>query len=138
MLWFKALHIMLVISWMAGVFYLPRIFVNLAMETNDVAIQRLLTMARKLYRFSMWISVFAVTAGAILIYMQYGWQMPHWLHAKLFFAALLIGYHHSCGPLLRKFENGTNQRSHKWFRVYNELPVFMMLAIVLLVVLKPF
>ncbi|WP_374362043.1 CopD family protein [Pseudoduganella danionis] len=138
MLWFKALHIMLVISWMAGVFYLPRIFVNLAMETNDVAIQRLLTMARKLYRFSMWISVFAVTAGAILIYMQYGWQMPHWLHAKLFFAALLIGYHHACGPLLRKFENGSNQRSDKWFRVFNELPVFMMLAIVLLVVLKPF
>ena len=138
MLWIKALHIFFVISWMSGVFYLPRIFVNLAMETDAASTARLLLMARKLYRFSMWLSVFAVVFGVWLIYLQYGWHMPHWLHAKLFFVVLVLGYHHACGPILKKFEKGVNQRSHKWFRVFNELPVFMMLAIVLLVVVKPF
>jgi putative membrane protein len=138
MLWIKALHIFFVIAWMAGVFYLPRIFVNLAMETNDVSRQRLLTMARKLYRFSMWIAVPAVVFGAILVYMQYGVHMPGWLHAKLTLVVLVIGYHHSCGSILKKFEKGVNTRSHKWFRVFNEVPVFMLLAIVLLVVVKPF
>jgi putative membrane protein len=137
-LWIKALHIFFVISWMAGVFYLPRIFVNLAMETDSNTTARLLLMARKLYRFSMWISVFAVVFGAILIYLAYGWHMPPWLHAKLTFVALVIGYHHMCGPILKRFERGENQRSHKWFRVFNELPVFLMLAIVVLVVVKPF
>ncbi len=138
MLWIKALHIFFVIAWMSGVFYLPRIFVNLAMETNEISTQRLLTMARKLYRFSMWLSVFAVVFGAILVWMQYGAQMPHWLHAKLLFVVLVIGYHHACGGILKKFEKGVNTRSHKWYRVFNEMPVFMMLAIVLLVVVKPF
>ena len=138
MLWIKALHIFFVMAWMAGVFYLPRIFVNLAMETNEVSTQRLLTMARKLYRFSMWLSVFAVVFGAVLVYMQYGARMPGWLHAKLFLVVLVIGYHHACGSILKKFEKGVNTRSHKWFRVFNEAPVFMLLAIVLLVVVKPF
>ncbi len=138
MLWVKALHIFFVISWMAGVFYLPRIFVNLAMETDATSTARLLLMARKLYRFSMWLSVFAVVFGAWLAYLQYGGSMPHWLHAKLFFVVLVIGYHHACGGILKKFEKGENRRSHKWFRVFNEMPVFMMLAIVLLVVVKPF
>jgi putative membrane protein len=138
MLWIKALHIFFVIAWMSGVFYLPRIFVNLAMETDQAATARLLVMARKLYRFSMWLSVFAVVFGAILVWMQYGGQMPHWLHAKLFFVVLVIGYHHACGGMLKKFEKGVNTRSHKWYRVFNEMPVFLMLAIVLLVVVKPF
>ena len=138
MLWIKALHIFFVMAWMAGVFYLPRIFVNLAMETNEIATQRLLTMARKLYRFSMWLSVFAVVFGAILVYMQYGAKMPGWMHAKLFLVVLVIGYHHACGSILKKFEKGVNTRSHKWFRVFNEAPVFMLLAIVVLVVVKPF
>jgi putative membrane protein len=138
MLWIKALHIFFVMAWMAGVFYLPRIFVNLAMENNDVSKERLMLMARKLYRFSMWLSVFAVVFGAILVYMQYGARMPGWMHAKLLLVVLLVGYHHACGSLLKKFEKGVNQRSHKWFRVFNEVPVFMLLAIVILVVVKPF
>ena len=138
MLWIKALHIFFVIAWMSGVFYLPRIFVNLAMETDKAATARLLVMARKLYRFSMWLSVFAVVFGAILVGMQYGGRMPHWLHAKLFFVVLVIGYQHACGGMLKKFEKGVNTRSHKWYRVFNEMPVFLMLAIVLLVVVKPF
>lgn len=138
MLWIKALHIFFVICWMAGVFYLPRIFVNLAMETNSATTERLTLMARKLYRFSMWLSVFAVVFGAILVYMQYGAKMPGWMHAKLLLVALVVGYHHACGSLLKKFEKGVNKRSHKWFRVFNEVPVFMLLAIVILVVVKPF
>ena len=138
MLWTKALHIFFVICWMAGVFYLPRIFVNLAMETNTATTERLTLMARKLYRFSMWLSVFAVVFGAILVYMQYGAKMPGWMHAKLLLVALVVGYHHACGSILKKFEKGVNKRSHKWFRVFNEVPVFMLLAIVILVVVKPF
>ena len=138
MLWIKALHIFFVMSWMAGVFYLPRIFVNLAMETDTATTERLTLMARKLYRFSMWLSVFAVVFGAILVYMQYGAHMPGWLHAKLLLVVLVIGYHHACGSILKKFEKGVNTRSHKWFRVFNEVPVFMLLAIVILVVVKPF
>jgi putative membrane protein len=138
MLWIKALHIFFVICWMAGVFYLPRIFVNLAMETNTATTERLTLMARKLYRFSMWLSVFAVVFGAILVYMQYGAKMPGWMHAKLLLVALVVGYHHACGSILKKFEKGVNKRSHKWFRVFNEVPVFMLLAIVILVVVKPF
>nr|WP_315396305.1 CopD family protein [uncultured Duganella sp.] len=138
MLWIKALHIFFVICWMAGVFYLPRIFVNLAMETSTAATERLTLMARKLYRFSMWLSVFAVVFGAILVYMQYGAKMPGWMHAKLLLVALVVGYHHACGSILKKFEKGVNTRSHKWFRVFNEVPVFMLLAIVILVVVKPF
>jgi len=138
MLWIKALHIFFVICWMAGVFYLPRIFVNLAMETNTATTERLTLMARKLYRFSMWLSVFAVVFGAILVYMQYGAKMPGWMHAKLLLVVLVVGYHHACGSLLKKFEKGVNTRSHKWFRVFNEVPVFMLLAIVILVVVKPF
>src|SRR5471032_3310937 len=142
MLWIKALHIIFVISWMSGVFYLPRIFVNLAMETETVATQRLLTMARKLYRFSMLLSVPALIFGEILVYLQYstpdGFHMPGWLHAKLFLVLLVVGYHHACGSILKKFENGANQRSHKWYRWFNEVPVLMLLAIVVLVVVKPF
>jgi len=138
MLWIKALHIFFVIAWMAGLFYLPRIFVNLAMESNDVAKQRLLTMARKLYRFSMWLSLLAIVFGAILVYMQYGARMPGWLHAKIFLVLLMSGYHHACGSILKKFEKGVNKRTHKWFRVFNEVPVFMLLAILVLVVVKPF
>ncbi|MGV7210866.1 CopD family protein [Oxalobacteraceae bacterium A2-2] len=142
MLWMKALHVFFVIAWMSGVFYLPRIYVNLAMENEPATVARLLAMARKLYRFSMWLSVPAVVFGAITLYLQYatpdGFHMPAWMHAKLLFVVLVIGYHHACGGILKKFERGANTRSHKWFRVFNEIPVFMLLAIVILVVVKPF
>ena len=143
MLWIKALHILFITSWFSGLFYLPRLFVNLAMENETVTTERLLLMARKLYRFTTLLSVPAVLLGFALLWLQYGggpdgFKMPGWMHAKLFVVLLVIGYHHACGSLLRKFENGANKRSHKWFRVFNEVPVFMLLAIVVLVVVKPF
>ena len=138
MLWIKALHIVFIVSWMSGLFYLPRIFVNLAMETPGPATERLLTMARKLYRFTTMLALPAVVFGIWLVVLQYGAQMPGWLHAKLFVVFLLIGYHHACGALLKKFERGANARGHVFYRWFNEAPVLMLLAIVILVVVKPF
>lgn len=136
----KAFHIIFIASWFAGLFYLPRIFVNLAMETHPIAIERLLTMARKLYRFMSLLAIPAIGLG-LWLWLGYGVGMGAgngWMHAKLFIVFLLLGYHHACGSILKKFENGHNQRSHTWFRVFNEIPVLMMIAAVILVVVKPF
>ena len=142
MLWIKALHIVFVTSWFAGLFYLPRIFVNLAMvdRADTVTTERLLLMAGKLYRFSGILMVAALVFG-LWLWLGYGiGRGPGngWLHAKLALVVLLIGYHHACGSLLRKFRNGANARSHAWYRWFNEVPVIGLLAIVILVVVKPF
>ena len=135
-LWIKALHIVFIASWFAGLFYLPRIFVNLAQETNPAALERLQGMARRLYRFTTILMVPALLLGlwlAMMIGMKHGW-----LHAKLVLVILAIGYHHACGSILKKFERGVNTRSHKWFRWFNEVPVILLLAIVILATVKPF
>jgi putative membrane protein len=142
MLWIKALHIVFVASWFAGLFYLPRIFVNLAMvEPGSVAERaRLLLMARKLFRFTTLLAVPALGLGASL-WLGYGiGRGPGngWMHAKLFLVLLAAGYHHGCGVLLKKFEVNTMRRSHVWFRWFNEVPVLLLLVVVILVVVKPF
>lgn len=140
MLWIKALHIVFIASWFAGLFYLPRIFVNLAMETDAKATERLLLMAHKLYRFMTILAVPALALGLVL-WLYYGiGKGPDngWMHAKLAIVLALVGYHHGCGVLLKKFARGENRRSHTWYRWFNEAPVLAMLAVVLLVVLKPF
>ena len=140
MLWVKAFHIVFVASWFAGLFYLPRIFVNLAMvEPQSIAErERLLLMARKLLRFSTLIAVIAVGLGAWL-WLGYGiGRGAGWMHAKLVVVVLAVGYHHACGVLLRGFANGNNRRGHRWYRWFNEVPVLLLTAAVLLVVLKPF
>jgi len=135
-LWIKAFHIVFIASWFAGLFYLPRIFVNLAQETNPAALERLLGMARRLYRFTTMLALPALVLG-LWLWLGYGIR-GGWLHAKLALVILVIGYHHACGSLLKKFERGANTRSHKWFRVFNEVPVLLLIAIVILVVVKPF
>ena len=138
MLWIKALHIVFVSSWFAGLFYLPRIFVNLAMETNPVVNERLLLMARKLYRFMTILMIPALVLG-LWLWLMYGiGQQSIWLYLKLVLVILLIGYHHICKSLLKKFENGENTHSHIWYRWFNEIPVLGMIAVVILVVVKPF
>jgi len=135
-LWIKALHIVFIASWFAGLFYLPRIFVNLAQETNPAALERLQGMARRLYRFTTILMVPALLLGlylAMVIGMKHGW-----LHAKLVLVVLAIGYHHACGSILKKFERGVNTRSHTWFRWFNEVPVILLLLIVILATVKPF
>lgn len=141
-LWIKALHIVFVASWFAGLFYLPRIYVNLAMvePASQAERDRLLLMARKLLRFSNVLAVVALALGGV---MWWGYGVGRgpdagWMHAKLFVVALTLGYHHHCGRLLRQFEQGLNRRGHVWYRWFNELPVLLMLAAVVLVVVKPF
>ncbi len=142
MLWVKALHIVFVASWFAGLFYLPRIFVNLAMVDPASAAERerLLLMARKLLRFTTLLAVPAVGLG-LWLWLGYGiGRGPGngWMHAKLAVVVLTVGYHHGCARLLRRFEAGANQRGHRWYRWFNEVPVLLLLAAVVLVVVKPF
>ena len=142
MLWIKALHIVFIASWFAGLFYLPRIFVNLAMvPPGSVAErERLLLMARKLYRFMTPLGVIALALG-LWLWLGYGIGMGPgngWMHAKLAIVLLLIAYHGQCGRLLRRFVRDEERHSHVWFRWFNEGPVLMLLAAVILVVVKPF
>lgn len=136
MLWVKALHIIFVTSWFAGLFYLPRIYVNLAMEQDPQAHARLILMANKLYRFMQPLMLLALAFG-IWLWLGYGFT-GGWLHAKLTLVLLLIGYHHYCGRLLKQFKAQQNRHSHVWFRWFNEIPVLILFAVVILVVIKPF
>jgi putative membrane protein len=138
MLVVKALHIWMVISWFAGLFYLPRIFVNLAMVPADshAERERLLLMAGKLFKFMTPLGVLAVVLG-LWLWFGYGFA-GGWLHAKTALVAILVGYHWHCGRVLQAFRAGTNAKSHVWFRFYNELPVVVLLVVLFLVVLKPF
>ncbi|MBM3364625.1 MAG: CopD family protein [Betaproteobacteria bacterium] len=136
-LWIKTVHIVLIASWFAGLFYLPRIFVNLAMETDSAATQRLLLMANKLYRFMTILMIPALALGLIL-WLGYGvGQDSLWMHVKLLIVLVLIAYHHLCKRLLNTFERGENVRTHVWYRWFNELPVIGMFAAVALVIIKP-
>jgi len=138
MLWVKAFHIFFVVSWFAGLFYLPRIFVNLALLPADSTPERerLLLMARKLYKFVTPIGLLAVIFG-LWLWLGFGFA-GGWLHVKTALVVALLGYHFYCGRLLKEFAAGRNARSHVWYRVFNEMPVLLLLTIVILVVVKPF
>ncbi len=138
MLWVKSIHIFFVVSWFAGLFYLPRIFVNLAMVPADSLAERdrLLLMARKLYKFVTPIGVLAIAFG---LWLWFGWGFAGgWLYLKTLLVAVLAAYHLYCGRFLAAFAAGTNSRSHTWFRFFNEAPVLLLLGVVILVVVKPF
>ena len=141
-LWVKAFHIVFVASWFAGLFYLPRIFVNLAMVAPDSRAERerLLLMGRKLLRFATLLMVPALVLG-LWLWLGYGVGLgadQGWMHAKLALVVAVLGYHHACGTLLRRFERDGDRRSHRWYRVFNEASVLGFAAIVVLVVVKPF
>lgn len=136
MLWIKALHIIFVISWFAGLFYLPRLFVNHAMTDDANTQARLALMEQKLYRFMLPLAVLALGFG-LWLWLGFG-ITGGWLHVKLLLVAVLIGYHAYCGKLMRDFKAGNNQHSHVWYRWFNEVPVLILFAIVMLVVVKPF
>lgn len=139
MLWIKSLHIAFVVSWFAGLFYLPRLFVNHAMVEDKATADRLLMMERKLYRFMTPLGALALVFG-FWLWFGYGDRLAigGWLHAKLVLVLLLVAYHLYCGKLLRDFGAGRNTRSHMWFRWFNEMPVLILFAVVFLAVLKPF
>ena len=131
----KILHIFFVISWFAGLFYLPRIFVNHAMAEDAAICERLGMMERRLYRFVTPIGVLAIASGLWLWYEVYSADSI-WLYLKTALVVLLAAYHLYCGRLLQGFAAGRNRHSHKWYRVFNELPVFVLLAVLVLVILK--
>jgi protoporphyrinogen IX oxidase len=136
-LWVKALHIIFVASWFAGLFYLPRLMVNLAQVRDDSMAERerLMAMSWRLYRFASLLMIPALGLG-LWLWLGYGIG-GGWLHAKLAVVAAALGYHHLCKRLLRAFEAGCNRRSERWFRVFNEVSVLLFAAAVILVVVKP-
>ncbi|MEK9719891.1 MAG: CopD family protein [Quisquiliibacterium sp.] len=139
-LWIKSLHLLFVISWFAGLFYLPRIFVNLAMVPADSHAERdrLLLMARKLHRFMTPLMVLALLFG-LWLWLGYGvGKGSGWMHAKLVIVIILVGFHHGCARLLRKIAAGVDQHSHVWYRWFNEIPTIALLLTLVLVIIKPF
>jgi putative membrane protein len=138
MLWIKAFHIFFVVSWFAGLFYLPRIFVNHAMAAEPAEIARLKLMEGKLYRFVTPIGALAIIFG---LWLWLGYRETFhggWLHAKLALVAALVVYHLYCGHLVKLFARDRNTRSHVFYRWFNEIPVIMLAAIVVLATVKPF
>lgn len=140
MLWVKAFHIVAVICWFAGLFYLPRLFVYHAMCEDEAGRERFKTMERKLYRGIMHPSMIAtVILGIWLIsYAPHYYLSQGWMHVKLTLVLVLIGYHLYCGRLLKGFQEDRNRRGHRFYRWFNEVPVLFLIAIIIMVVVKPF
>ena len=140
MIWVKAFHIIFMVAWFAGLFYLPRLFVNHAMTEEETVRERLTLMEKKLYRFITPWMVLTIGFGLWLM-IDYAWAAyAHmwWLQIKLALVATLVAYHFYCGRIIRELADGRNQRSHTWFRWFNELPVLVLFVVVILAVVKPF
>ena len=138
-LWIKAFHIVAMVTWFAAVFYLPRLFVYHAMAEDDTGRERFKVMERKLYNGIMTPSaVVTIALGLWMLYLIPPLLGQGWMHAKLALVVLLVGYHLWCGKLLRDFRADRNTRSHRWYRVFNEVPVLILVAVVVLAVVKPF
>lgn len=140
MLWLKAFHVIAVVCWFAGLFYLPRLFVYHAQTEDSIGCERFKIMERKLYYGIMWPSLIlsAVFGVAMLGQNPDYYRSQGWMHAKLALVALLGVYHFFCGHYRKAFEQDRNVKSHVFFRVFNELPVLALIAIVILVMVKPF
>lgn len=138
-LWLKALHIVAMVCWFAGLFYLPRLFVYHAMSEDEASRERFSIMERKLYRGIMTPAMIATLVFGIgLLMLAPAWMSQGWMHAKLALVILLVGYHHMCGAMYKRLARGENKRSHVFYRWFNEVPVLILIAIVILVVVKPF
>lgn len=139
MLWLKAFHLIFMVTWFAGLFYLPRLYVYHAMSDDHASIERFKIMERKLFwGITTPGGVLTLVFGTALLISQSHWLSAGWLHAKLGLIALLVAYHIWCGKLLLDFKHDRNCKSHVWFRWFNEAPVIALIAIILLACLKPF
>lgn len=138
MLWFKALHIIFVVTWFAGLFYLPRLFVYHAQTEDAPGNERFKVMERKLFIMMTLGGALALIFGVAVLMHMPGLMQTGWLHAKLTLVGLLIVYHIWCHRLVVAFREDRNQHSHRWYRLFNEAPSLLLLAIVILVVVKPF
>jgi putative membrane protein len=137
MLWVKAFHIIAVVTWFAALFYLPRLFVYHPMSEDAIGVERFKVMERKLYRGIMTPSAIVAVSLGLWLWLGFGIS-GGWLHAKLALVTVLLGYHWYCGKLLRDFRDDRNTHSHVFYRWFNEFPVLILVAIVILVVVKPF
>lgn len=139
-LWLKALHIIAIVCWFAGLFYLPRLFVYHAMSEDQPSRERFKIMERKLYRGIMTPSMIAtlIFGGGMIALNPSLFSTGAWLHAKLTLVVMLIAYHLVCGSQLKRFARDENTRGHVFYRWFNEVPVLFLLVIVILVVVKPF
>jgi putative membrane protein len=138
MLWIKALHVIFMVTWFAGLFYLPRLFVYHAEATDAPGIARFKIMERRLYTMMTLGMVLTATFGVWLLSLEPQLLSLPWMHAKLALVAGLIGYHFWCRNLVRAFAEDRNTRSSKWYRYFNEAPSLVLVAVVILVIVKPF
>lgn len=138
MLWIKTFHLLFVISWFGGLFYLPRLFVNMAQPHDPGTITCLRGMAARLYKFMSILAILAIVFGLWLFLGYHLGQGQGWMHAKLGLVTVLVAYHLACGRLLKKFEQDRNTHSHRFYRWFNEIPVILLLMILILVIVRPF
>lgn len=138
MLWFKAFHIVGMVTWFAGMFYLPRLFVYHATTTDAPGIERFKIMERRLFKMMSVGAALTFIFGIATLVMVPAFLQMGWMHAKLTLVAGLIVYHHWCGRLVRDFQHDRNLRSERWYRIFNEVPGLFLVGIVILVVVKPF
>jgi putative membrane protein len=138
MLWLKAFHIIFVVTWFAGLFYLPRLFVYHVVTTDAVSLERFAVMERRLFSIMTLGATLAVIFGLSMLAAAPGYLHFGWLHVKLTLVAALIGYHIWCRVLLTSLQTGRNTHSQRWYRIFNEVPALLLIAIVILAVVKPF
>lgn len=140
MLWIQAWHVIFMVTWFAGLFYLPRLFVYHAMSDDPTSNERFKIMERKLFwGIATPGGVLTIAFGLWMLSLSWdGYLSAGWMHAKLALVALLIGYHIWCGKLLLDFKRDRNAKSHVWFRWFNEAPVLILIGVVILVIVKPF
>jgi len=138
LLWLKAFHVVAMVTWFAGLFYLPRLFVYHADARDAIGIERFRVMERRLFGLMSIGAVATVALGIAMLIAAPSYLAMGWLHAKLTLVALLIVYHLFCYKLMRGFARGGNTHTARWYRIFNELPSLLLIGIVVLAVVKPF
>jgi len=136
-LWLKAFHIIFLVTWFAGLFYLPRLFVYHSTATDALSVERFRVMERKLFVMTTIGAVLTITFGVLMVLSNPVYRQMPWFHIKMALVVLLVIYHLWCLRLLRQFAKDQNRHSHRWYRWFNEVPSLLLIAIVILVVVKP-
>jgi putative membrane protein len=137
LLWLKAFHVVFLVAWFAGLFYLPRLFVYHVSATDEVSRARFVVMERRLFVMTTIGAAFTLVFGILMILMAPGYMAQGWLHAKLTLVLLVIGYQAWCLALMHALRDGRNRHSERWFRLFNEVPALLLIGIVVLAVVKP-
>jgi putative membrane protein len=137
MLWLKALHVVFVVTWFAGLFYLPRLFVYHVATSDAPGLARFIVMERRLFFLMSLGALLAVLCGSAMIVAAPGYLAMGWLRVKMLLVAALVGYHACCYRLMLTLRAGVNRHSQRWYRLFNEVPGLLLLAIVILAVVKP-